>query len=411
MPCYSGIPNVRNPLVARENALPGIYYHYTSLGTLWAVLDGETLRATQACFSNDSEEVKKGKHLIAQICQSNYRRDSCVENRLLMDYANSLVHDSAVDIDCYIVCFCGNDDKLSQWRAYCRNDGVSIGFAFDGTEPYYYFNDMPAGKQPERKALIYPVWYLDETTTIDKKIHHNVVSDEDISEQILKKISEIRRLADFQIEKAVLESTIPLIKHAGFYEEDEYRLLVCNTQSEQGGSSPFPLDPYIQIREDGGIQNPYINIRFAKKHPEPEESDPLKKKASPVSPVQKIRLYNISKKLKELIHKRFSMFTITEESIPNDTRSQIVIGIGDEKSQQTVFESVERAVAEVCKNAEKECVKIWCEGHLPIRSIRVSPCENQEQVIRSIRHYCTHKKYWLKYVDVVGSLIPYRRPK
>ena len=76
-----------------------------------------------------------------------------------------------------------------------------------------------------------------------------------------------------------------------------------------------------------------------------------------------------------------------------------------------MFDSVERTVTEVCKDLESERIKIWCEGHLPIRSIRVSPCENQEQVIRSLRHYCKHKKYWLKYVDVVGSLIPYRRPK
>lgn len=411
MKYYSGMPHTRKPLVVRESAKPGIYYHYTSLGTLWAVLDSETLRATQACFSNDSEEVRKGKNLIKCICERYYQKESSPENKMLAEYARNLNQDINDEIDCYIVCFCGDDDKLSQWRAYCRNDGVSIGFAFDGTEPYYYFKDMPEANQPEHNAVIYPVWYLDESGTIDKELYHNVVSVDDISEHILEKINELRRLADFQMEKASLESTIPLIKHVGFYEEDEYRLLVCNTQSEQGGSIPYPLDPYVKTREDSGIQNPYINISFAKKIPESDADDASKKKAKLISPVKAIRLYNIPENLRLLIHKRFSALKIIESSIPNDTRSQIVIGAGDEKSQKTMFDSVERTVTEVCKDLESERIKIWCEGHLPIRSIRVSPCENQEQVIRSIRHYCKHKKYWLKYVDVVGSLIPYRRPK
>lgn len=415
MTCYSGVPCVRRSLVCREKAKPGIYYHYTSLETLWAILDSETLRATQACFSNDSEEVKKGKDLIAKICEKNYQQDRCAENKELMEYSHELIRGENDDIDCYIVCFCGDDDKLSQWRAYCRNDGVSIGFAFDGTEPHYYFKDMPIANQSERNLTIYPVWYLDGNNKANKNQHYNVDSEQEISNKILENLKELRRLADFQMEKASLESTIPLIKHAGFYEEEEYRLLICNTQSEQGGSIPFPLDPYVQMRSEGGLQNPYINISFGKNYPEVKNTNEGKKpdggkKIDSDSAVKRIRLYNIPEELTKLIANRFAGIDIHEEVIQGDNRSQIVIGPGEEKNQQTVFESVERTVAEVCIDTKEE-IKIWCEGHLPIRSIRVSPCINQKQVIKSIKHYCKHKKYWLKYVDVVGSEIPYRRPK
>ena len=36
--------------------------------TLWAILESESLRATQARFSNDSEEIKKGIRIIKELC-------------------------------------------------------------------------------------------------------------------------------------------------------------------------------------------------------------------------------------------------------------------------------------------------------------------------------------------------------
>lgn len=404
MTYLSGLPTTqRSSLVCREAAQPRVYYHYTSLETLWAVLDGETLRATQACFSNDSEEVQKGKALVAEICNELCNRGVLADSKKFEDYAKQLTQNEEDGIDCYIVCFCQDDDKLSQWRAYCRNDGVSIGFAFDGTQQHYYFSDEPVDNQPGRKAILYPVWYLDDSAKAGKNPVGNVQSKETVMEDILKDVGNIERLADFQRAKASLEATIPLIKHAGFYEEEEYRLLISNSLSAQGGNSPFPLDPYVQIRQDGGLRCPYVNISFGKKYPEETKAGECA--------VETICLYNVPQKLSDLIHKRFKNVKVCNEDNIECLQNQIVIGPGRNELQQIVFEKIEHAVAEICTDEEKAKIKIWCDGHLPIRSIRVSPCSNQDQVIKSIRHYCNHNKFWLKYVDVVGSSIPYRRPK
>lgn len=409
MACLSGIPKKKKPLICRKEADSGIYYHYTSLDTLWAVLDSETLRATQACFSNDSEEVEKGKKLVADVCREICDKNLCEDSQRFCDYADQLTQDEE-GVDCYIVCFCKNGDKLSQWRAYCRNDGVSIGLAFDGTQRNYYFADMPDGNQPGRNATIYPVWYLhDGSLTVEGQ---NIVTQENVTQEIIDYVVRISKLADFQKAKASLELTIPLIKNAGFYEEEEYRLLICNSLSAQGGVRPFPLDTYVMTRQDNGLQNPYINISFGTKYSEKSKTDLEKNKTIEQQwAVKTIHLYNVSKQLNELIRKRFVGITICEDGVEGERHPQIVIGSGHDQRQQEVFEKVECAVREVCTDEEREKTKIWCEGHLPIRIIRVSPCSNQEQVIKAIKHYCKHKKYWLKYVDVEGSSIPYRRPR
>lgn len=408
----SGIPTVSQPLVCRKKARPGIYYHYTSLDTLWAVLDTETLRATQACFSNDSEEVEKGKVLIEEICKKIYDQNQAQKQKKFLEYAEKLTLDGEEGVDCYIICFCKADDKLSQWRAYCRNDGVSIGFAFDGTQPNYFFRDMPVGNQPSRNFAIYPVWYLGDSSEAVSSQIDNIVSKEAVTLEILNHVKKIGQLTDFQKVEASLEATIPLIKNAGFYEEEEYRLLICNSLSAQGGASPYPLNPYVMTRQDNGLQSPYINICFGKKYQEKTKKDAAKDKIIDQEwDVKTIRLYNVSKNLSDLIQRRFADIHVVEDNGSDILQKQIVIGPGHDEKQKKVFEKVERTVNEICGDAEKKTIKIWCEGHLPIRSIRVSPSSNQDQVIKSIKHYCKHKKYWLKYVDVVGSSIPYRRPK
>ena len=68
----SGMP-VKKPLITLcENADPKIYYHYTSLEKMWLILENETIRATQACFSNDNEEIIKGILFINPFLSSSY---------------------------------------------------------------------------------------------------------------------------------------------------------------------------------------------------------------------------------------------------------------------------------------------------------------------------------------------------
>lgn len=406
----SGIPEKRIDLNCKAPAEPGIFYHYTSLNTLWAILESETLRATQARFSNDSEEIKKGAQILEEICRS------CEEDSVgvLSAHAHQLRADESDNIDCYIVCFCGDKDVLSQWRGYCRSDGVSIGFAFDQTEPHFFLKDEASEQQCPHKIQLFPVWYVREETDGDASDH--TISKEELATQLKSKLKTLYELEDGETSRAFIHSAIPLIKHAGFREENEYRLLICNTQAEYGGKTSFPLDNYVKYADGDGMKRPYITISFGRNNP-------------PKSDIVQIKLYGLSevaeKELRDLLeykprYDRFSWkkdppkYNLERIAGNWDDNPQIIIGQADECAQKEAFEVVDRILSADRKKKKNQIfsgVNLWCEGHLPIRSIQVSPCENQKEVIESIKHYCLHHKFWLKYVHVTGSSTPYRRPK
>lgn len=391
----SGIPISRSNMDYKEPAPPGIYYHYTALDTLWAILETETLWATQARFSNDSEEIKKGVHILEELCSE--KDDS------LKKYSNWLRDRESEDLDCYIACFCGTDDILSQWRGYCRNDGVSIGFAFDETQPHYYFKDATNEEQNPQEIKIFSVWYVEEENK--RYSSSNTISEERLKNELENKLKEQNELSRAGC-KAFIDATIPLIKHAGFCEEDEYRLIIRNTQFAHAGKVPFPLDKYVRYSQTDGMKRPYVAISFGHNHPS--------------ACVKEVQLYGLKQAAEEELNcslKALSAVGGGKQEYrlehKNDWKGAPQIIIGQGENQQEVFESLDRILTANTQEGTGifSGVKIWCDGHLPIRSIKVSPCQDQKDVIESIRHYCLHKKYWMKYVQVSGSDTPYRRPK
>ena len=395
----SGMPMKRLDMNCKPPAPPGTYYHYTSLETLWAILKTETLRATQAKFSNDSEEIKKGVRILKDLCAQD-------DDGSLKKYVTWLEDEGGENIDCYIACFCGDSDNLSQWRGYCSSDGVSVGFAFDETQPCYYFDhdtdDTDDIQEPQRVKL-YPVWYVAAEGKNRKA--NKIISEQDLKASLLKELK-VRDGLSPETCKEFMDAVIPLIKHAGFCEEDEYRLMIRNTLSEHGGQTPFPLNKYVQYAELDGIKRPYITIRFGKK--------------KLVTHVKEVRLYGLEKdgeqELRHILEasligkdKKPAYHLVREEDWTGTP--QIIIGPGE--NQQEIFEAFDRILTADAKENIRlfSGVKLWCGGRLPIRSIKVSPCQNQKEVIESIRHYCVHQKFWMKYVEVSGSDTPYGRQK
>lgn len=395
----SGMPMKRLDINCKPLAPPRTYYHYTSLEALWAILETETLRATQARFSNDSEEIKKGVHILKELCSQH-------KGGLLEKYANRFEDGDGEDIDCYIACFCGDSDILSQWRGYCRSDGVSVGFAFDEARLRYYFKDADDDKQEPQEIRLYRVWYVAEEGK-EYKEHEKprLIDKETLKDELSKKLENLDELST-ETCKAFMDTVIPLIKHAGFCEEDEYRLMILNTLSEHGGMNPSPLDKYVRYSEADGIKGPYITISFGKNRPAPH--------------VEEVRLYGLEKSGEQELRRLLEASPAGEAGqaayrlVCEDGWKgppQIIIGSGE--NQQQIFEAFDRILTANAKESTSlfPGVKLWCEGHLPIRSIKVSPCQNQKEVIESIRHYCVHQKFWMKYVEVSGSGTPYRRPK
>lgn len=376
-----------------KKAYSGIkyYYHYTSLSAAWAMLKDDQMWASHARFSNDSAEMKNGMEIMTKLISKEYKSDK--KKAPLIRFMRKL---DASTIDCYIICFCKRNDVLSQWRGYCRKDGVSFGFAI-GDEMTYYFKDDPL--QAKKSEPLHEVYYIDSIKNKSKALDrlYNTLHEK------------LKENLDYECDRNEMENIIrgqiPLIKHPGFMEEDEYRLVILNSSSALPGETHYPLDPYIQCQEEKeDIKRPHLNICFGKHY---DESDSC-------TNVPSVRLYGVPDKLEKAIRASFPKAIIEKEKNPQCPC--ILVGEASEMSQKETLNKLEE-IKESCYGNntndlnELEKICIWFEGHLPIRTIMVSPCENQEEVIESFRHYCKHEKYWLKYVKVSGSSIPYRRPK
>lgn len=123
-----------------------LLYHYTSLEILWKCIENDTMYARNVRFSNDAEEYDFGKKIIHKFCAK--------KNMHILETGQ-----------CFMICFCLEDDLLSQWRGYA-SEGISIGFDFsygifgkrdkEYNTTYHYLNVLNNYnyRQEEKRILI-----------------------------------------------------------------------------------------------------------------------------------------------------------------------------------------------------------------------------------------------------------------
>lgn len=371
-------------------------YQYRSLESFWAIIESDSFWATNARFSNDQEEQKLGMRKIQELLGDDAKA------------VNSLG-------DCYIVCFCDEGDKLSQWRGYAP-EGVSIGFDFNNVRPFYI-------KKKDEDAYLcvynscYKVQYIHENTEKPEFAHKfdlNLSNDKNNHENIRHRSADI----------------IPYVKHRGFYEESESRLMFSDRDGD--------LSQCIHYKNEKNIKLPYIIVKAGDKEEQKkkvcvirlnfEESRGEEIRKELVKYFVKRRLRNVKVincadiKNDEMDDRACFGCTLREAYIPginsknprcayackNDESFHVEIRkeiyISDSKSQEQVYNEVRNFIR---TKKGMEDTKIWCEGHLPIRSIRVGNLRNKETVVESIRHYCS-QHYWLQSVKVESSDTPFR---
>lgn len=396
---FSGMGVVANKVSLCNDSKHGIYYHYTSLDTMWKIFDYETIRATQATFSNDSEEISKGLEFINNNCQEIFDKN--------------LEKITIEELDRYIFCLCREGDKLSQWRAYCSTSGVSIGLAIDNfqtcEDPAYscYIEGVEYCEIP-----IYPVYYLLDRNMLTGDIEH-CISEENLKKILQEKYQEIcKNEKNSIVLKRMILSVIPYIKHAGFYEEDEFRVIFENEGNKANGLIKYCLD------EKTKINKPYVNLKFRLSEQDENEKDISKSRTKSIEDKATVWFFysssekadvieRVKSELNKLDLKEFIIEDVKIEKEVEDQSTRLVISYTSEREQERVFHMIDEKIN---LSGNYECIPIWCLGHLPVRKIIVSPSIDQKQIINSIKHYCKHQKYWMKYVIVEGSKIPYRRP-
>lgn len=398
-------------------------YQYRTFGGFWAILKSDSFWATNARFSNDAEEQRFGANVLRVL-----GIDEAAEAKAKMSLDEN-----------YIVCFCKEDDKLSQWRGYAPDGGCSIGFDLMNMAVRYYCPEaQDATKGSVTAVQLSPVFYLDQQKKGD---------DASYRETCERQLQIDALEGDLDNQLSEICRRVPYIKHKGFQEENEYRLVFENYDGKLNRCIRYKdsdaMDikiPYIVIKAgDPALDNSPCVVRIGLNDLEQEQK--LEAELQACLPNTEIhgchatfrqqhdlpdafcfgctmRQWKDSRNPEQRIC-RFRIPTKNEFGLSPD--NSVFISQGN--NQKEIFESVYRCVAEFNQRMLKEnggakdgesdekCsqqIKVWCEGHLPIRTITVGPSKNQDNIKEAISYYCKHT-YWLRDVSVDVSSIPFRK--
>lgn len=395
-----------------------LVYQYRNFKSFWQILKSDTFWATNARFSNDEAEQKFGMDVISSLC-----------NDIDLFKSNDLGLDEN-----YIICFCREDDKLSQWRGYAPEGGVSMGFDFGMPRVFSVLKVDLEDANNDNDCVVQYVG-LDAVRYLEPQKPGQ--DDEDYKKYCHEQIDLINPITHSNKKQTYyneIQKKAPYIKHSGFIEEDEYRLVFRNTGN---------LDECVRYRDSSSdtLRYPYIVVKAclpqSRATPcvvrvciqEEKEKELTKEietllKATYPAPVQGCHLLEgsiadseepfctgcILRRWEDVhdIQKcryKYNSKSVNYEYYLHESASCVVISQGE--NQKEIFEVVHKCVQEFNKK-ENLNICVWCEGHLPLRKITVGPCVNQENVVEAIKHYCKHT-YWLKDVEIAVSNIPFRK--
>lgn len=319
----------RNPDCNRKSKdkrdLKRAFYHYTSLPVLFDILENDSLWASNLRFSNDKMEAR-----ILKIKESIFRDD-------------------------YMICFCNEKDKLSQWRGYCYEGGAAIEFAL---------------RLPRKYSILYSDYEVSKKYTVLENVPLRVVyvSEEDIGNQDI-----VQRTIDSTDKSISVEDILPYLKNEKFYEEKEHRLVFSNIKGN--------LSKCIRFRTlSNGVKVPYMVI-----------------KSGDVGKMYRNCTTDVNQ--------------YTDEMLKEMEKDRPEIWIEEGENQEAVYNEIIERIHNFEKKEEiKSGIRVYCKGHLPIKSIIVAPTADREIVAEQIERFC-RSKYWLREIKIEESTIPYIRPQ
>lgn len=404
-----------DPLQRRKNDY--YVYQYRTIDDFWKIVESDSLFATHVRFSNDHAEQRIGIEYFQELFTTVRKKE--IKDITKTDAEIPLESPAIVPEDCYLICFSKNGDILSQWRGYSPEGGVAIGFDLSNIRPFSILKrDRDEKKNDAYHIQLNGCFEVKYISGDPKREDNPFPTLSDMNSSLILK--ESRKL-------------IPYLKHNGFAEEEEFRLLFHN----EGGV----LTDAIHYRPHKGQRIPFIKV-YAGDATLKKGDVTVRVALGPTGPqfddIQSLigtslegnggHLVNCcSKSQSSPDHCRGCTIRYKEtrdtdalsvHSIPcawhtERTRTRhwvdkkaCGIYISQGEKQREIYEAVKRALHPLREDPNL-ALRIWCDGHLPIRKLVVGPSRNQNDLIESIRHYCDNT-WWLNDVGVTGSGIPFR---
>lgn len=112
-----------------EEPRPKLLYHYTSIQAFKSIVDNNEIWATSAeHLISDPSEITIAKTIASKLLIE--KKEEFKDKQELYEKCKKTIEDSDRLKEFYCICsFTEEKDLLSQWRAYCPDGGVSIGFS------------------------------------------------------------------------------------------------------------------------------------------------------------------------------------------------------------------------------------------------------------------------------------------
>jgi hypothetical protein len=220
---------------------PKTLYHYTSLETIQKIMEYDNVRLSHAEYSNDRHEIVDAINLISGTL--NTQKQSSISG--FGPFCNQVevaFIARPVEIDAYIFCMCAGlnaavrpQDMLSQWRAYAQ-DGRGGALSLD------------------MAALTAIVYHL-PGLRINPVVYDAVVKAKFVNAILVEGYNRYQQLGHSAIGETVeaLLFCTPLMKHDGFQEEREWRLIYVPRDD-----LPTPL---IQFHPRRDFLAPYVDLK------------------------------------------------------------------------------------------------------------------------------------------------------
>lgn len=245
---------MNNPEQSKDLPNPNILYHYTSLAGLKGVVENGKIWATNILYLNDSEEFINAMDAFNSVFDTMLdipeKTDTLSKNEkdfllLLSKRIEDIFKNNRDGFQVFVSSFSENADKLSQWRGYCPSgNGICIGFDFKSLnslpncqlDECIYVKSMSDSKELIGFNQIYKfiIGYLKKFQSFNNRKNR---------EEKIKSL-----LQDFERDFLKYAARV---KHPGFVEENEWRLILTldETSSEKILYRPGKsmLIPYIEI--------------------------------------------------------------------------------------------------------------------------------------------------------------------
>jgi len=224
-----------------------LLHHYTDSGGLLGIIESRKIRATNVWFMNDSVEATFGWGRIERFLDS--KSPSSAKEKEVIRLAKAGLHGASNKTDfpdSYIACFSQKGNDLSQWRAYGRGRGFSIGFdsdelnrlarAIGGSDLFPPLRKVAYG-DAEQEYII--------ETNYGQRVETQLANEPEVTT--------LAGLFDF-----MATMLLPSLKHPAFEAEAEWRLQFFLDKS----------DPKVKFRDSAMGVTPFIEMSLC----DPESS-------------------------------------------------------------------------------------------------------------------------------------------